>query len=61
MALSATKCVVCGRPLELFSGLAVNGDAYHDQCWTGGTPVPRARPETRADQQRPSEGSHTAS
>jgi hypothetical protein len=42
MAVSAMKCVACGRPLDLFSGMAVNGGACHDQCWDRRvTPVPQ--------------------
>jgi hypothetical protein len=62
MAESGKKCVECGRPLEIFSGLTVNGDAYHTHCWDRrGRPVPQARPETAPDQARRSGGSNTAS
>ena len=61
MAVSATKCVECGRPLELSSGMTINGAAYHDHCWDRrGKPVPQVRPATRADQARPSGGPTTA-
>jgi hypothetical protein len=33
MAESGKRCVVCGMPLKIFSGLTLNGDSYHDFCW----------------------------
>jgi hypothetical protein len=33
MAESGRNCAECGRALKLFSGLTMNGDAYHDFCW----------------------------
>jgi hypothetical protein len=51
VAQSATKCVECGRPLELFSGLTVNGATYHDWCFgTRRKPIPQPRPAAESDQ-----------
>ena len=33
MAGITQKCVECGRPLEIFAGLMIGGDAYHIRCW----------------------------
>jgi hypothetical protein len=33
MAEVSKKCVECGRPLEMFSGLMIGGDVYHARCW----------------------------
>jgi len=33
MAESGKRCVLCGLPLKIFSGLTLNGDSYHDFCW----------------------------
>jgi hypothetical protein len=61
MAESAKTCVECGRPLEMCSGMTINGDAYHYDCWDRrGRPVPQVRPATTADQAHPSGGSNTA-
>jgi hypothetical protein len=56
MAESGKKCVECGRPMALFSGLTINGAAYHTDCWDNGRRlIPQARPATGSDQARPSE------
>jgi hypothetical protein len=33
MAEVSKKCVECGRPLAMFSGLMIGSDAYHTRCW----------------------------
>jgi hypothetical protein len=33
MAEISKKCVECGRPLEMFSGLMIGGDVDHARCW----------------------------
>jgi hypothetical protein len=27
------NCVECGHPLQMYSGVTINGAAYHDHCW----------------------------
>jgi len=46
MAESGKNCVQCGRPVAMFSGITINGTAYHNHCWHGGQPVrpPYTRP-----------------
>ena len=56
MAASGRKCFECGRAVELFSGLMVNGAAYHARCWDGRIKPPEAGP----GEARPSGGSKTA-
>ena len=54
MAESGKNCVQCARPVAIFSGITINGVAYHAHCWNhGGTPVP-----TSPDQAHPSGGGH---
>jgi hypothetical protein len=61
MVESAKTCVGCGLPLKTYSGLTINGDAYHIVCWdTRGRPIPKAHPATSTDQARPSTGSNSA-
>jgi hypothetical protein len=33
MAESGKTCVQCGRPVAVFSGITINGAAYHSHCW----------------------------
>jgi hypothetical protein len=57
MAESARMCAECGRPLVLFSGVTINGAAFHNQCWDGGRRlIPQPPPATSPDQARRSEG-----
>jgi len=57
MAESGRKCAECGRPMTLFSGITINGAAYHTDCWdTGRRFIPQVRPATRPEQAHPSEG-----
>jgi hypothetical protein len=59
MAESGNNCLECGRPIALFSELAVNGNAYHTDCWDNGRRfIPQARPATGPDQARPSGSGH---
>ena len=49
MAVSGRKCLECGRVVAMFTGLMVNGAAYHAICWDGRIkPVPKAPPAPRA-------------
>jgi hypothetical protein len=60
MAESLKKCVECGRPLASFSGLTINGNAYHTDCWDNGRRLTlQARPVTRSDQARPNGAGHS--
>jgi hypothetical protein len=36
MAESGRTCVECGHPVALFSGVTINGAAYHNHCWDQG-------------------------
>ena len=57
MAESARMCAECGRPLVLFSGVTINGAAFHHSCWDGGRRlIPQPSPATSPDQARRSEG-----
>jgi hypothetical protein len=61
MAESGKNCVECGRPVAMFSGLTINGAAYHSHCWdTGRRLIPKARPATGPDEARLSGGGHYA-
>jgi hypothetical protein len=45
MAESGRKCVECGHLLQMYSGITINGAAYHNHCWDRpGEPVPQMRP-----------------
>ena len=60
MAESGKTCVECGRPVAMFSGIAINGAAYHGRCWdTGRRLIPTARPATEQDEAL-SRGGHYA-
>ena len=60
MAESGKNCVECGRPMALFSGLTINGAAYHTDCWDNGRRfILQARPATGPDQARPSGAGHS--
>ena len=60
MAESGNNCVECGRPVAMFSGITINGAAYHAHCWVRGETVPKARAATRPDQAPPNGGGHYA-
>ncbi len=62
MATSGRKCVECGGAVELFSGMMINGAAYHASCWDGRVkPVPKTPPAPGLGQARPSGGTKAAS
>jgi hypothetical protein len=69
MTESVTRCIECGHLMEMYSGVTLDGAAYHNRCWDSRVrAVPKARLETKPDQARPasgsegpSGGSHTAS
>ena len=46
MAESGKNCVECGRPMALFSGITINGAAFHNPCWDNGRRLIPPRPET---------------
>jgi len=59
MIESERICVECGRPVAMFSGITINGSAYHAHCWTVDGPFPKkAPPATRLDQPPPSGDGH---
>lgn len=61
MAESGKNCVQCGRPVAVFSGITINGAAYHGHCWHyDGRPVPKVRPATGSDEARLSGGDYYA-
>jgi hypothetical protein len=61
MAESGKNCVQCGRPVAMFSGITINGAAYHSHCWHyDGRPVPKTRPATLDQMRRASAGAATA-
>jgi hypothetical protein len=33
MAESGRNCVECGGPVAMFSGITIDGAAYHTRCW----------------------------
>jgi hypothetical protein len=60
MAESGKNCVQCGRPVAVFSGITVNGAAYHSHCWHyDGRPVPKTLPATGPDEARFSGGGYS--
>jgi hypothetical protein len=61
MAESGKNCVQCGRPVAMFSGITINGAAYHSHCWHyDGRPAPKTRPATGPDEARSNGGAHYA-
>jgi hypothetical protein len=61
MAESGKNCVECGRPLAVFSGITINGAAYHNHCWDiGRRIVPKAPAASGPDEARSSAGEHYA-
>jgi hypothetical protein len=45
MAESGRNCVECGRPVAMFSGITINGAAYHNQhCWDRSEPISGVMP-----------------
>ena len=44
MAESGRNCVECGRPVAMFSGITINGAAYHNHCWDRSEPVSGVMP-----------------
>jgi hypothetical protein len=60
MTESGKNCVECGRPVAMFSGITINGAAYHNHCWDNGRRiVPKAPLATGPDEAR-SSGYHYA-
>jgi hypothetical protein len=59
MAESGRTCVKCGHPVAIFSGITINGAAFHNHCWDRVEPVPEALPATRPDQARSRGGGHS--
>jgi hypothetical protein len=54
MAESGRSCVGCGHLIQMFSGISINGAAYHIDCWDSpGEPAPRVRPTEGAQSDRP--------
>jgi hypothetical protein len=49
MADSARICVQCGQPVAKFSGITINGAAYHPRCWTVDGPRRKAPPATSVE------------
>ena len=61
MAESRRNCVECGRPVAMFSGITINGAAYHNKCWdTGRRLVPKDPPAPGPDEARSNGGAHYA-
>jgi hypothetical protein len=52
MPESARNCGECGGPVTMFSGITINGAAYHNHCWDRGDPVPESFPATRPHRAR---------
>jgi hypothetical protein len=44
MAESGRNCVECGRPVAMFSGITINGAAYHNHCWDRSEPISGVMP-----------------
>jgi len=47
MAESARTCAECGLPVPQFSGVTINGAAFHNPCWDHGR---RLLPQAPAEQ-----------
>ena len=61
MAESGKNCVECGRSMALFSGITINGAAFHNPCWDiGRRIVPKAPPTSGPDEARSNGGAHHA-
>jgi len=60
MAESGKTCVECGRPVAMYSGITINGAAYHNHCWDIGRRVVPNAPATGPDEARSSGGRHYA-
>ena len=60
MAESGKNCVECGRPLAVFSGITINGAAYHNHCWDIGRRIVPKAPSPGPDEARSNGGAHYA-